>query len=276
MATWLLIYPLVTLLLVGLAIYENVNAATLSLPIPPLLTILATLLPFVALANIIFHQHLVTPANVPARQRLLAITLQALQAILTTALATLFLSDVVPSAARNCLLSTTWQRLFSAHDSESVRRIQDALDCCGFNTVRDRAWPFPGQPTSRPCAEVYARTTPCAEPWRMALQRNAGLGFCVVLGVGVLQISALILPEIVNSLGGVLRRRTVAQSTGNDPERTRLLQGASEVVHDGDGDDSEYDDVDRNVLVSAINGRQNPAHEADQSQDDSWRGGWGV
>ena len=95
----------------------------------------------------------------------------------------------MPSSVRNCVLSTTWQRLFSTHDAEAIRRIQDSLGCCGFNSVKDRAWPFQGHEMSRQCSEIYGRSTACAEPWGAALQRNAGLEFGVVLAVGVLQVS---------------------------------------------------------------------------------------
>ena len=95
---------------------------------------------------------------------------------------------MVPSAVRKCMLETTWQRLFSAHNADAIRRIQDHLNCCGFNTVRDRAWPFQGHEVSRQCSEIYDRTTACSGPWRAALQRNSGVEFGVVLGIGILQV----------------------------------------------------------------------------------------
>lgn len=154
------------------------------------MTIITAVLPFLAALNAIYYARLFRSADATTRRKFFGIALQALQAIVTTVLATLFFSNVVPSPIRKCILGTTWQRLFSAHDAESIRRIQDALNCCGFNTVRDRAWPFQGhEPPERQCAEIYERTTPCSEPWGMALQRNSGLEFGVLLGVGLSQAS---------------------------------------------------------------------------------------
>lgn len=154
------------------------------------MTIITAILPFLAALNAIYYPRIFRSIDATTRRKFLGIVLQALQAVVTTVLATLFLSNVVPSSIRKCILGNTWQRLFSAHDAESIRRIQDTLNCCGFNTVRDKAWPFEGhRPADRQCAEIYERTTPCSEPWRMALQRNSGWEFGVVLTVGVSQVS---------------------------------------------------------------------------------------
>lgn len=153
------------------------------------MTIIAIVLPLLAALNAIYYQRIAKSVDVTTRRKVFGIALQILQAIVTTVLATLFFSNVVPSSFRRCILGTTWQHLFSTHDAESIRRIQDTLNCCGFNTVRDRAWPFQGHPPSeRQCAEIYERTTPCFEPWRTALQRSSGWEFGVVLTVGIAQV----------------------------------------------------------------------------------------
>ncbi|KAG5980797.1 hypothetical protein E4U54_006730, partial [Claviceps lovelessii] len=129
------------------------------------------LLPILALANALTHVRL---SRSPKRHHaLLARTLQAVQALFVTVLATLLFSHVVPSAVRTCLLSTIWQRLFRTHDADAIRRIQDEFHCCGFNTVRDRAWPFPDHKSAERCAETYGRVVPCARPWMRALEQNA-------------------------------------------------------------------------------------------------------
>ncbi|OAA35421.1 tetraspanin Tsp3 [Metarhizium rileyi] len=107
--------------------YEHINSTSLSLPISPAVTIFTVLLPLAAAANALFYPRL-------ARSHLrsnhaLAWIFQGAQGIVTTVLATLLFSNLIPSAARDCLLSILWQRFFSSHDAESIRRIQDALNC---------------------------------------------------------------------------------------------------------------------------------------------------
>ncbi|KND87094.1 hypothetical protein TOPH_08278 [Tolypocladium ophioglossoides CBS 100239] len=248
MAMWLLIYPLLALLLFGVALYEHVNAATLSIPISPALTIITMVLPLLAATNAIFYPRLRRWASSTAPRRVLAMTLQALQAIVTTVMATLFFSMIVPSAARTCLLSTTWQRLFSTHDADSIRRIQDAFACCGFNTVRDRAWPFPSQQTSRQCTETYGRHTACAGPWQAALQRNVGLEFGVVLAVALLQLASLFLVGTPNSVSfnSMSTRRILQHRAENEAERARLLPRATGTTYGGDASEHEVEQNDQN------------------------------
>ncbi len=168
--------------------FVHMDAAKLSLPIPRTLTIVVVILPFAAVINALASARLFRSAGSSIRSRMLPIVLQIFQAVAISVLGTLLFSRILSSAARGCLLSTTWQRLFSAHDADSIRRIQDSFNCCGFNTVQDRPWPFPNQHASHSCADTYGRLTPCAHPWQMALQRDAGLGFGVVLAIGLFQV----------------------------------------------------------------------------------------
>lgn len=78
-------------------------------------------------------------------------------------------------------------RLFRAHDGATIRRIQDTLDCCGYNSVRDRAFPFTTTAPST-CAETYGRAVACVKPWRGAMQVNSGLEFGIVMAVGLMQV----------------------------------------------------------------------------------------
>ncbi|KAJ9143334.1 hypothetical protein NKR23_g6497 [Pleurostoma richardsiae] len=193
MAGLMLIYIVIILALVAVAIYEHVDASSLSLPIPPTLTILTFILPLLAAANALFLPRLLSQSVSSSQWHLLhPAVLQTLQAILTTVLATLFLSSAVPSDTLNCGLTTTWQRLFSAHDASSIQRIQDAFDCCGLNSVRDRAWPWRAAGVVQ-CPERYGRSDACAVPWRSAMQRNAGVEFGVTIAVGLLQIISFFL-----------------------------------------------------------------------------------
>lgn len=76
--------------------------------------------------------------------------------------------------------------MFRHRDSQAIRAIQDALECCGFNSVKDRAYPF-GQPST--CAETYGRSESCRDKWKGVMQTSAGVDFGVVIAVGLLQVS---------------------------------------------------------------------------------------
>lgn len=173
--------------------YEHTSAATLSLPISRASTISTILLPILSFLNTIYYVNSSPRSQTQSSQAtcnsLLAPGLQLIQIILTTVLGTTFLADMIPAATQQCLLSTRWQQLWSTKDSSTIRRIQDTFDCCGFNSVKDRAWPFPNKANPQPdCATHLGRTGACVGPWTQALQASGGVEFGVVLGVGVLQV----------------------------------------------------------------------------------------
>lgn len=78
-------------------------------------------------------------------------------------------------------------RMFRAHNAGAIRRVQDALECCGLNSIKDRAYPF-GKIGPSSCAETYGRSRSCRGPWMAAMQTNAGVDFGVVIAVGLLQV----------------------------------------------------------------------------------------
>lgn len=259
---WWWTYLLLALLF-GFAIYEHINSTTLSLPISGPLTILLLLLPLFGAANTLFYHYAFRVHNPSRRNRGLAVVLQGFQAIFTIVLATLFFSGVLPSAARSCLLSTTWQRLFSAHDAASIRRTQDAFNCCGFNTVRDRAWPFPNQHGSGSCVETYGRNVACVGPWQMALQRNSSLEFAIAIAVGLLQASSVLLAANSRSFEGVSLRRSNPHHNVHEPERARLLPAVG-TSYDGD---NSGQDAEQNGRVDTTN---DPGRQVEQSHSNPW------
>ncbi|KAG8410260.1 hypothetical protein J3458_017975 [Metarhizium acridum] len=251
------------LALFGVALYEHIRSTSLSLPISPALTIITLLLPLAAAANAFSYPRL---ARSHSRLNLLAQALQVGQAILTTVLATLLFSNILPSAARDCLLSTLWQRFFSSHDARSIRRIQDALNCCGFNTVRDRAWPFPNQHTAQQCAETYGRDTACIQPWRTALQRNAGVSFGIVLFIGIFQIASFFpWPSFTlarrTPLRGLVSYGANTEETERSTERTRLLPAAVGGAGNDNTADEEPEPRPHQTTGNGDNGRgDRPPH----------------
>lgn len=182
--------------------YEHVHSVNLSLPLSAALTFVTILLPLFAAANAYLVPHLTrTSASKPAGSTSLHLllrsprflqVLQVLQGIVTTVLATLYAQELVPGETRGCELATRWQHLFRAKDALAIKTIQDALECCGFRSVRDMAWPFP--PTEVQCAARFDRHMACRGAWTGALQTSAGVNFGVVLAVGLLQVSNLKYP----------------------------------------------------------------------------------
>ncbi len=114
--------------------------------------------------------------------------LQNLQTVLLTILAALLARNFMSATANECLLSMTWQRLFSDHDAASIRRIQDTLVCCGYKTVQDRPWPFPDHNNARQCQEMYDRTAPCGQRVIAKFQVYSGLNFSILLLAGLIQV----------------------------------------------------------------------------------------
>lgn len=151
----------------------------LSLPISQILAFFAIFLPIETGVSIEFARRLLRfhAAN-PGRTRptLYLLLLIAFQLIYETVITTLGLTYMAPSPSLNCGLDDQWKQLFMNRDETAIRRIQDSYDCCGFNTVLDRAWPFPAKGVNASaCQERFDRTQSCAIPWRQAEQLNAGL-----------------------------------------------------------------------------------------------------
>jgi hypothetical protein len=157
--------------------------------ISPTLSILTVVLPIFGFLNTAFYPSIrrTTKSSSSGIAQLAPLILQVLQALVTTILATLLLDRAVPSEMMGCMLDKKWMSMFRAHDAGSIRRIQDAFDCCGLNSIRDRAYPFPGIAPSN-CAETYGRRSACREPWSGALKTLSSWDLSVVLGVGLIQV----------------------------------------------------------------------------------------
>ncbi|KAH7021091.1 uncharacterized protein B0I36DRAFT_333761 [Microdochium trichocladiopsis] len=195
-----IIFYVVVLGLTAVAIYVQVTASYLSLPIPQPTSILVILLPWIA-AAINFCTRLTnttTPTNkrlsryhaAAARAPIIRLAraalpmLQVFQGILTVVLATLLSQTMTQNGpTTGCLAQGTWQGMWSAHDRRGIERIQDAFDCCGLNSVKDRAWPRDGT-----CSSLYGRNSACGKPWEAALRRGSALDFGVCLVLGFIQL----------------------------------------------------------------------------------------
>ncbi|KAH6716097.1 hypothetical protein BKA61DRAFT_672375 [Leptodontidium sp. MPI-SDFR-AT-0119] len=182
------------LLLTAIAGYAYTQIRYLSLPIPQALALLTVVLPFITGISAQRTYGLVRRSanNEPYQLTIPLIAVIGFQLMYETIIATLALTHMIPPAALLCGLESKWKSWWSAHDAnagEAIRTIQDALNCCGFNTVRDRSWPFTEPAT---CAKTFGRTQSCAAPWRRSEQIHAGLLLLVAVSVFIIKVLSLI------------------------------------------------------------------------------------
>ncbi|KAK7752594.1 hypothetical protein SLS62_005363 [Diatrype stigma] len=167
----------------------QVNSSSLTLPIALGTTILTIALPLIAVANFFYSPILYRISQQQAGRffflRQFGLSgFQILQGVLAVILITLSFQGFLPGERLDCSLENNWKHLWRAHDGRAIERIQDAFNCCGFNTIKDRAWP----PQLGQCTQLYGRHSACAGPWRASMQRNSGLEFAVAATVGILQV----------------------------------------------------------------------------------------
>lgn len=159
---------------------------TLSLPIPNVQSAFTLALPAlggIALETLIsFQSSLAAKGELQYSKTFQAITAAFL--IYETVLATLAGSRIAPLGGLWCPLHDRWQDLYHNKDATHIRRIQDALECCGFASVKDMAWPFPekGRGTET-CVVRYEREQACLPLWRDEERKVAIMLLLVPLGV---------------------------------------------------------------------------------------------
>ncbi|KAL8760596.1 MAG: hypothetical protein Q9184_003228 [Pyrenodesmia sp. 2 TL-2023] len=218
------IHAIVLPILIALSIIAAITLSQtlhLSLPIPPATPTAAIILPLLTGISIQAAQSLFahpTPSLSKRRtppQWLLPATFLFLT-IYETVLATLSITQLVPSDALTCQLSERWLGLWKAHDGNAIRRIQDAHQCCGFRTVKNMAWPFDGDQGAGTCRTMYGRDRSCLGAWRRDQQVFAGLVLLVAVGTFAVKIVVLLLYRGRGPWMQQVRRGYAALTTGED------------------------------------------------------------
>ncbi|KFY34110.1 hypothetical protein V494_07051 [Pseudogymnoascus sp. VKM F-4513 (FW-928)] len=245
----------VVALLTALAGYAYTQIRLLSLPIPITLPLLITLLPVITTLTTTYLTRLLRPSNLPTFT-----TLLTLLTTLETALATWALT-YLPGG---CGLEERWSQLYRAKDADAIRRIQDRWSCCGFNSVVDRAWPFPrggsdNHKGPEQCRETFGREIACGRAWGVEEKRMAGV--LVGVAVAVFAVKIIVLgtqmrgtawtrPAWMRFLGGAESDDLEDSHGGRDNERLLIGEGArvEEEYHD------EEEDADNSLRGTDGNG----------------------
>lgn len=159
----------------------------LSLPIPQALALFTVVLPFITGISARGTYGLVRRSSnsEPYQLTIPLIAVIGFQLIYETIVATLALTYILPPSTLQCGLETKWTQLFRVKDGVAIRAIQDAFNCCGLNSVRDKSWPFT-QPAT--CADTFHRSQSCVAEWRKAEQVNASLLLLVALTVFIIKV----------------------------------------------------------------------------------------
>ncbi len=101
--------------------------------------------------------------------------------LLYTALITLAASDLRQEPL-GCFLKDRWMHMFQVKDHDSIRQIQNALECCGFKSTVDMAYPLTNEGNDRhACEQLTKRTKSCEVPWRG--QERSVLGLMMAVGI---------------------------------------------------------------------------------------------
>ncbi|KAK9494306.1 hypothetical protein V1508DRAFT_42676 [Lipomyces doorenjongii] len=152
---------LVTVLLQLIGLLQLYNVVRLGLPIPPVVPALAMILPVVALflsmLPVACWRHF-------AERRFFYPAIVAGNIVFTAHVLGKLCSRSVRSHASKCY-EARWERWFQSKSCK-IGRIERALQCCGFSTPYDRAFPFADNTSwSDLCVKKYHFTDACADKW---------------------------------------------------------------------------------------------------------------
>lgn len=151
------------------------RVSQLSLPLPSALPILNIAIPLLAAIVWSLSQRLSAQLKQNAF-RLLLPYLAGASNLAPFTLFTLSLVFAIPSDVQYCATDQYWLRMFEHKDETSIRSIQNRLQCCGLNSIHDRAWPFPSRTSdARACERTQGYHRACGNLWRREEALAAGL-----------------------------------------------------------------------------------------------------
>ncbi|ORX99286.1 hypothetical protein BCR34DRAFT_139767 [Clohesyomyces aquaticus] len=189
-------------LLAAAALYGSSRLSQLSIPLSSILSNLTTALPLVA-GLLLEGSYDLTRRQEKRRHAArgstprppLVIIANTLIFIYSSVVLTLLGTHAGPPSGLDCGLEQRWKNMFSLKDSEGIRAIQDAFECCGLVNSHDRAWPFQDKTHDiHACETAFGRNTGCMGAWRREEQRMGGLLIGVVSMVLVWQLAIIAIP----------------------------------------------------------------------------------
>ncbi|MCJ1387673.1 hypothetical protein MMC18_000516 [Xylographa bjoerkii] len=176
------------------AIIAIIRARKVFLPTSTSTHILAIILPFLTYATLFAvtktssHQTLRLTGKASFATRVRSAlpsreTVTTVLFILDTVLITLA-TAALSTPTLTCGLESRWRQSFMAKDESTIRSIQDRLECCGFRSAKDKAWPFPAKGVSaEACVKRFGWERSCEGIW--TAEEASVLRMVIVVGVGV-------------------------------------------------------------------------------------------
>ncbi|KAK2734507.1 hypothetical protein FQN57_001671 [Myotisia sp. PD_48] len=171
----------------GSIAWRKVNS--LQLPMSSSITGLGTFLPFITLA--------VAAARRAPRRTMLqrssqntprvwlrraTVALNEIIVPLQAFIAIIALTYLPSGQLLSCRLGGQWQTYFQTKNSRAIRAIQDALQCCGFRSTRDRAWPFKDAThDDGACVARFGYQRSCMDSWEASQKQVASMIFAVAM-----------------------------------------------------------------------------------------------
>ncbi|KAB8254739.1 hypothetical protein BDV32DRAFT_142625 [Aspergillus pseudonomiae] len=201
------------------------RTTTLYLPLPVSLSATTTILPILTPILLFLAKFLSNPpttgTNTPTfRNRFVASVISYLLTILPSGLATLALTYLFAPDLLVCQLNNQWQSYYHNKDSRAIRAIQDSLHCCGFRSVKDRAWPFKDKSHGDDaCVRQIGYDRACLGPWEREDKSAAWMVFWAAV---------LVLVVNVFGCGGRMRVALLGLLVQRTRRRVRRMQGRME------------------------------------------------
>jgi len=215
-------WPLLLLALTALAGYAYTQIRYLSLPIPQALGLFTVVLPVITGISTQGVYGLIKRSSKNEQYQLTIplIAVIGFQLVYETVVITLALTYLLPPDSLKCGLEVRWLALYRQKNAGAIRDIQEAFQCCGFNSVLDRGWPFDNKEHAT-CSSVYGRTKSCFGEWRKAEQINAGI--LLLVAVTVFIIKAISILSLLTSSSWINYRFVPPFRPGRheDPEDNR-------------------------------------------------------
>jgi len=251
----LLAAPLLLLALTAIAGYAYSQVRYLNLPISQGLALFTVVLPLITGISTQGAYGLIQRSSRHEQYQLTIplIAVIGFQLIYETIVATLSLTYILPPSSLKCGLEDRWSKLYSAKNADAIRAIQDSFNCCGFNSVNHKAFPFTDDKVTN-CASMFRRNSSCFEPWRQAEQINAGLLLLVALIVFIVKVITLL--SLLTSTSWthptwMQRFKRGAHGDIEDPEDDHRAS-MRRLIEDNANDEGYHDEPDDETVERAL------------------------